>query len=228
MRRLVCVGVALASLVASWSGAPVAAAQGMPRILVVGDSTLLYVYRTVVPTGFFDPVPVDWQVQNCRKTLTVGCREQKVSALDTLQDKRDTAEIVVLNVGYNDNPGYQRWSAIVDTVMAELSAWQRPPLVLWMTMSSQGDSYRDENRALWDAQARWPKLLIGDWQGFAQHNAGWFVDGVHVGGTGGKNQAAFFADWFARLGSMWALRRWWGLEGATPQCAGTTARACIA
>jgi SpoIID/LytB domain protein len=95
-------------------------------------------------------------------------------------------EIAIVELGYNDPSNF---AGKIDQVMTVLRG-KGVSRVGWVTMSerraSSATAFAAANQALQEAQARWPELLVLDWN---QASSGserdrWFADDVHLTNTG--------------------------------------------
>jgi SpoIID/LytB domain protein len=95
-------------------------------------------------------------------------------------------EIAIVELGYNDPSGF---AAKIDQVMTVLRD-KGVTRVGWVTMSERRASsaavFAAANQALNAARARWPELVVLDWNaasGGADRDR-WYADGVHLTSTG--------------------------------------------
>ncbi|HEX4983859.1 MAG TPA: hypothetical protein VFV63_19285, partial [Ilumatobacteraceae bacterium] len=93
-------------------------------------------------------------------------------------------EIAIVELGYNDPTGF---AAKIDQVMSVLRG-KGVTRVGWVTMSERRTTsgFAAANQALYAARARWPELVVLDWN---QASSGadrdrWYSDDVHLTNTG--------------------------------------------
>ena len=93
-------------------------------------------------------------------------------------------EIAIVELGYNDPSSF---AAKIDQVMTVLRG-KGVSRVGWVTMSERRTTsgFAAANQALNEARARWPELVVLDWN---QASSGadrdrWYADGVHLTNTG--------------------------------------------
>ena len=93
-------------------------------------------------------------------------------------------EIAIVELGYNDPSGF---AAKIDQVMTVLRG-KGVSRVGWVTMSERRTTsgFAAANQALNAARARWPELVVLDWN---EASSGadrdrWYADGVHLTSTG--------------------------------------------
>lgn len=164
----------------------------VPHVTVIADSVgsvLLWDgdSRTILGNGF----DVDIQSVACRKLALPGCSYQPPppSALDTI-DQLGTGlgSIVVIEVGYNDFP--VDFAAGIDPVMKALVGFGVQH-VIWLTLVERQGDWADSNASLVAAAARWPQMIIADWNAVALPHPEWFIDNAHLNSSGGRALATF-------------------------------------
>ena len=98
----------------------------------------------------------------------------------------NSTEIAIVELGYNDPTGF---AAKIDQVMSVLRG-KGVTRVGWVTMSERratsASVFAAANQALNAARARWPELVVLDWN---EASSGpdrdrWYADGVHLTSTG--------------------------------------------
>jgi hypothetical protein len=135
----------------------------------------------------------------CRGTVlscvAPGQTTRPPSGLSTIRAKRGRlGSLVVIELGYNDRP----LRSSIDRLLRELRS-QGVGRVAWINLSERRSGYHDTNVALDAAAKRWPELRILDWRTASAGRGSWFVDGVHLTGSGKVAFARFLAESFSRL-----------------------------
>jgi hypothetical protein len=187
--RVVVVLAAIALLVpASGSADPAA----KTRVTVIGDSVAAsfdYVpaARRYLGKGF--DLRSDAVV--CRRLVATSCAFQgstPSTALDIVRAQgRALGRVVVINVGYND------WVAVynVDRVMTALLA-VGVQTVIWVTLREAGSYaslYAQTNARIRDADRRWKRMVVADWNAYSRGKPWFREDGLHLSVSGAMGLA---------------------------------------
>jgi hypothetical protein len=187
--RVVVVLAAIALLVpASGSADPAA----KTRVTVIGDSVAAsfdYVSaaRRYLGKGF--DLRSDAVV--CRRLVATSCAFQgstPSTALDIVRAQgRALGRVVVINVGYND------WVAVynVDRVMTALLA-VGVQTVIWVTLREAGSYaslYAQTNARIRDADRRWKRMVVADWNAYSRGKPWFREDGLHLSVSGAMGLA---------------------------------------
>jgi hypothetical protein len=187
--RVVVVLAAIVLLVpASGSADPAA----KTRVTVIGDSVAAsfdYVpeARRYLGKGF--DLRSDAVV--CRRLVATSCAFQgstPSTALDIVRAQgRALGRVVVINVGYND------WVAVynVDRVMTALLA-VGVQTVVWVTLREAGSYaslYARTNARIRDADRRWKRMVVADWNAYSRGKPWFREDGLHLSVSGAMGLA---------------------------------------
>jgi hypothetical protein len=190
-RNLFVVALALA-LVAGASPAHAATAP-KPAALMLGDSVLAafgFSYGKAGLAAVASGYTVQLEARSCRRLASPGCvPTAKASALDVLKANRGRRiDVLVVAAGYND---FDIPTGIA-AVMKEAAA-QHVGRVVWLTYRNPSKTPRltKANGLLWDARARWPQLVVADWDGVSRGKSSWFTDGTHLTPAGAKAMGTF-------------------------------------
>jgi hypothetical protein len=126
----------------------------------------------------------------CRKVAKPGCGgAAPPSAVDTAtQLGARLGRIVIIDVGYNDTT--PELAAGIDPLMRVLVA-NGVTHVIWVNYVEHLGVWTASNAVLADAAARWPQLVVADWNSVALPHPEWFVDEAHLTPEGGRNLASF-------------------------------------
>jgi hypothetical protein len=164
------------------------------RVTVVGDSIM----------ASFDYVPaarrslgsgLDVRADNavCRRLVAASCAFQgstPSTALDIVRAQgRALGRVVVINVGYND------WAAVYDVdrmmkVLTEVGVQS----VIWVTLREAGANaslYAHSNARIRDADRRWKRMVVADWNGYSRGKPWFRQDGLHLSVSGAMGLARF-------------------------------------
>jgi hypothetical protein len=166
-----------------------------PLVNVITDSVggvLMYdsTSTAILRQGF----DLDIEPVICRKLAKPGCLDTvppPPSAIDTVQalaGQGRLGKIVVVDAGYNDTP--DEVSEAIDPLMRALVAGGVEK-VIWVTYVERVSEWVDSNRIVVEAAARWPQLVVADWNAVALTHPEWFVDEAHLNSFGGRALAAF-------------------------------------
>lgn len=178
-----------------------------PRVTLLTDSVggALY-WESSARAELGRRIDLRVEQQTCRKLVEPGCPAYGIgtpdSALATVQRLGpELGRIVIVNVGYNDQPG--GYAQGLDQVMSALVAAgvQR---VIWVTLVEHQREWAQINEQVRVAPARWPQLTVADWAPIAA-GQDWFVDEAHLNWIG----ASAYAHFLRRL----------VLEACGPNCA---------
>jgi hypothetical protein len=167
------------------------AATTPPRVTAITDSVggiLLWDHEahTILGSG----LDLDVEPLICRKLATPGCGgAAPPSALDTASSLGPRlGRIVIVDVGYNDTT--PELAAGIDPLMRVLVG-NGVEHVIWVNYVEHLEVWAASNRVLAAAAARWPQLVLADWNSVALTQPGWFVDEAHLDPVGGRNLASF-------------------------------------
>lgn len=191
MRRLTLFAALLTSALV------VAASQGAApkpiKVTIVGDSVPASIgYTTTAKAELRRGLAVRLDVAECRRLVQPSCAFNGSTPSTALEAVRrygsSLGNALVVSVGYNESAsGY---AVGIDRVMRAALA-QHARAVVWVTLRETSELYRQTNRAIRRAAARWPPLTIADWNAYSRGKP-WFVrDGLHLTGTGADELAAF-------------------------------------
>jgi hypothetical protein len=195
---------ALAVLGAAVQGAPAssAAPRGL-RVTMVGDSvaaSLSYVSsaRTLLDRG----ITVRYDLRVCRRLVAPSCPYMGVApttALTAVESYgRSLGDVLIVDVGYNDSS--QGYGQGIDRIMRAALA-QGATGVVWVNLRETGQYasvYRSTNAAISAATARWPQLVVANWNGYSAGRPWFAADGLHLSVTGATNLASFLRPFVAR------------------------------
>ncbi len=173
---------AFAALVA----ASTAGAASRPRVTVIGDSVAASLHlvpkaRALLGRG----IDLQLDAKVCRRLVGTSCpfqgrRPQNV--VDTIATTKRIGEVVVIDVGYNDDPA--TYATGIETVMTAL-VHAEVHTVIWSTLKVDRPGYRKINAAIRKAAVRWTQLQVVDWDTYSRARGAWFVeDGLHVNVAG--------------------------------------------
>jgi hypothetical protein len=157
-----------------------------PRVTVIGDSVaasldLVPKARTLLGRG----IDLQLEARVCRRLVGTSCPFQgrrPPNALDTIASIARLGDVVVIDVGYNDDPA--TYAEGIETVMTSLLAGG-VHTVIWSTLKADRPGYRQINGEIRKAAARWRQLRVVDWDRYSRARRAWFVaDGLHVNAAG--------------------------------------------
>jgi hypothetical protein len=182
---------------APWPGASATASPaGELRVTLVGDSvaeSLDYTpsARRILQRRF----SLQLDLRACRRLVVRSCTFRGSTPPTALQAVEalgpQLGDVLVVDVGYNEgSAGYGRG---IDQVMRAARA-AGASCVVWVTLresGSYGDVYRSTNAVIRRAAARWPQLVVADWNEHSDGRA-WFAgDGLHLTPAGAEALARF-------------------------------------
>lgn len=184
---LVCVLIATA--VGAALGAAVArpAARTATRVTIFGDSAaevLDYVPDAKAYLGA--GLDVNWQLKVCRRLVQLSCPYEGVRP-PTVNDVVQAAPIgslgtiAVVDVGYNDY--VDQYQDDMETVVKGLIA-KGVQHIIWTTMHEVRTDYRSINATIRAEAAKWPQIVIADWNAASQGQDWFNSDGIHLNSGG--------------------------------------------
>lgn len=203
----------------SGSAAPSAsttAAPGPPRVLLVGDSTLLAVEKYNAGDGLQGFVG-DLQVASCRTLGIPSCGDPPVppNAVDVITAAEGPYDIVVVMAGYDE-----WWTSFPDSLREVGDAVRSlgAETLLFLTFR-EGVGYIDpagrtateafvrnnETLRAVAASGEIPELVVADWYGYTSGDAadGWFAsDGIHLTLLGAFAVGDYISRWVAHLSGL--------------------------
>ncbi len=198
--------LAFISVIPSTASPVPLATNGQGNLLFVGDSL-------TVGTSYFGTLKSRITQLRVWPTVTINAKVGRLAtegAKVVRQGLTPSTTAIVIALGTNDmisrrDPAYP--PIAIDAVMKQTQGLP----VLWFNVefspTGRGDwrfRARRFNRALRDAQARWPNLMIADWdKAFSPVGASRYIaDGVHLTVSGYKTRATFSISQLKSFGSL--------------------------
>jgi peptidoglycan/LPS O-acetylase OafA/YrhL len=153
------------------------ASPGDRRVLLVGDSVVLAVYKAVAKK--IGPVTVDAAIGR-----SVG------EGVSVLRDRRATnslGDVVIVDLGNNGR-------LTPDLFQAAMKAMASVPLVVWVNLTVPREWEGPNNRAIANGVQQYPNARMVDWHSASTGNPDLFWDdGYHPKGPGAKLFASLLA-----------------------------------
>ncbi len=183
-------GLAVSALLVA--SAASADASSTTRVTVIGDSIMASVeYVPAARRSLGKGLDVRTDNAVCRRLVATSCAFQgstPSTALEIVQAHGSAlGRVVVINVGYND------WVAVydVDRVMKALTA-VGVHSVVWLTLREAGSNaslYAQSNARIRNADRRWKRMVVADWNAFSRGKPWFRDDGLHVSVSGAMGLA---------------------------------------
>src|SRR4029077_6548383 len=129
---------------------------------------------------------VNWQLKVCRRLVQLSCPYQGVrppTVNDVIQSTPPggLGQIAVIDVGYNDY--VDQYQSDMETVIKGLIA-NGVQHIIWTTMHEVRTDYRSINATIRAEAAKWPQVVVADWNAASQ-GQNWFnSDGIHLNSAG--------------------------------------------
>jgi len=151
------------------------------RVLVVGDSVAAALgYEPSVEAGIAKGFDVKFDLQVCRRLTTAGCPyagHVPSSALDVVESEARGVDVLVVDVGYNDDPAvYGR--AMEGVIRAAKSLGVKE--IVWVDLRETRDLYRQSNVAIRTEASRDPGVKVADWNAWSAGKLWFRSDGLHL------------------------------------------------
>ncbi|MFM7534357.1 MAG: hypothetical protein ACKO91_00985 [Acidimicrobiales bacterium] len=160
------------------------------RIVVIGDSVastarreIERALRPLAGTVQIDATPCRGVTRSC---TAPGVPVRPGSGL--VVAGRTTADVVVVELGYNDTPTLGELRRMTGTLTARGAR-----RVLWVTLHEGRSRYRAVNDALRTLASSDPSVALLDWRAEAAERPEWFTDKVHLSRAGVTAFSAFLA-----------------------------------
>lgn len=180
-----------------------------PRVLVVGDSTLVAISLFPDSFGGFRGVEIVYDAMSCRRLSRPSCNSNVTgvtpnTAVEAILTTPGELDVVVVKTGYND--WFDDLRPDVDAVVRAARS-KGAHTVLWQTYnqlrrSANGaEAMRENNRQLREIITRsaYPDVLIADWAVYSAGRDDWFWDGIHMTREGSFAQADYISRWVAAI-----------------------------
>ena len=200
-----------------FTGSPVAATlpvpplnNGLSRVLLVGDSTLLAVgsYHTLHALQGFDSV---YEAASCRTLGVPSCGQNPVpNTVATINAVNGRVDAVVIMAGYDE-----WWTTFPDSFEAVNDAARAKGArrIIWLSYRegvgykmpggiSANEAFVKNNQTLRDkiASGANPDVVLADWYGYTSATPTWLSsDGIHLTPTGAYGVADYISRTIANI-----------------------------
>jgi hypothetical protein len=157
------------------------------RVTIFGDSSAEVLdYVTDAKQYLGQGLDVNWQVRVCTRLVQLSCPYQGVrppAVLDVINASTPGAlgTIAVVDVGYNDY--VDQYKSDMDAVIQALID-KGVAHIIWTTLHEVRDDYRNINTTIRTEAARWPQVVIADWNAAALGQIWFNPDGIHLNSAG--------------------------------------------
>jgi hypothetical protein len=200
----------LAALVGTGAAASATpAAQPSVRATLVGDSVSASITYVPSAQALLETRGVSSRLdlKVCRRLVQASCLFGGVrpsTALEAVRAYgRTLGAVLIVNVGYNEgSTGYRDGiDRVMRTALAEGARG-----VVWVTLRETSDIYRGTNVAIRAAAARWPQLVVADWNAYSWGKPWFRDDGLHLTATGARALATFLRRHVLQAAALPAVR----------------------
>lgn len=182
-----------------------------PRVLLVGDSTLLAVkeYGTLGVLRGMDPV---YEAASCRALAQRSCGDNPPANSVTVIDRVQGAfDVVVVMAGYDE--WFTTFADSFDRVVASARA-KGAKRIVWLTYPENVDYLLPDDRPANDslvnmnlimgdrvATGEYPDVVVADWRTYTAATQGWYSrDDIHLSRTGAYAVADYISRKVAAIG----------------------------
>ncbi len=190
--------------------------DGPPRVLLVGDSTLLAV-ETYNAVGGLTGFVADLEVASCRTLGIPSCGDPPVppNAVDVISSAQGPYDIVVVMAGYDE-----WWTSFPESLReaGDAARSQGAETLLFLNFR-EGVGYVDpagrtateafvrnnETLRSVEASGEIPELVVADWYGYTSGSQAdeWLAsDGIHLGLLGAYAVGDYISRWVAHLSGL--------------------------
>jgi hypothetical protein len=155
-------------------------------VTLIGDSVATSIsYTAPARTLLGRGIDLHFAAVVCRRLVQQSCwynGARPTTALEMIETAgRSLGDTVIVESGYNEY--VDQYPDDLDQVMRALVD-AGVENVLWVTLREQRPSYHTMNVAIRAAAARWPQLVVVDWETLSK-NRPWFGDdGIHLNYAG--------------------------------------------
>jgi hypothetical protein len=159
-------------------------------VLVVGDSVSAALgYQPTLETGIAKGFDVKFDLQVCRRLATAGCPYSgriPSSALDVVQGAARGSDVLVVDVGYNDDPAaYGREMARVIRAAKEDGVKE----IVWVNLRETQSLFTRINAVIGTEAQRFPLVQVADWNSWSAGKPWFRSDGLHLTDSGAQGLA---------------------------------------
>jgi hypothetical protein len=203
---------------------------GMPRVLLVGDSTLLAV-RSYDVLDVFRGFDGDYEAASCRTLGVPSCGDEPVppNAVETIAAAEGDYDAVVIMAGYDE--WWTSFPTSFDDVVAAARA-KGAEHIVWLTYregvgytapdgATANEAFVRNNATVREkvASGSHPDVTIADWFRYTADSTTWLTrDGIHLSPQGARAVADYISRYIAFLYALPCPAPW--VAGATvePVC----------
>ena len=159
-------------------------------MLVVGDSVSAALsYEPALELGIAKGFDVEFDLQVCRRLAAAGCPYNgsvPSSALAALQARGAGSDVLVVDVGYNDDPTvYGGEMARIVRAAKALGVRQ----IVWVNLRETRGLYRRINAAIRTEARLFPLVQVADWNAWSAGKPWFRSDGLHLTDAGAEGLA---------------------------------------
>lgn len=161
-----------------------ASAAAAPRVTVIGDSVQAsFEFAPAASSRLGEDLDLRVDARVCRRLVAPSCSYRGDTPETALALARRLGpalgDVVVVNVGYNDELGGYGIDALLGTLRrAGVRA------VVWVTLRESRGSFPPINAAIRAAARRSPLVRVADWNALSAGRPWFAADGLHLNATG--------------------------------------------
>ena len=178
------------TLVAATTLSSALAANRPVKVLVVGDSVPAALdYTPAIERGIGKGYDVRYDLRVCRRLVSAGCSYRgsaPSSALDAVRASGRGNDVLVVDVGYNDDPAvYGAQMAQLILAAKEVGVKQ----IVWVTLRGRQPPFERIDAVIATQAARFPIVHVADWNAWSNGKPWFRNDGLHLTSAGADGLA---------------------------------------
>jgi lysophospholipase L1-like esterase len=154
-------------------------------------------YEPSLETGIAKGFDVRFDLQVCRRLASAGCPyggRAPSSALDVVESAPRGNDVLVVDVGYNDDP------AVYGSEMARVIRTARSvgvKEIVWVNLRETQEHFTRINAVIRAQARRFPVVQVADWNAWSAGKPWFRSDGLHLTDSGAQGLADMLRAYIA-------------------------------